>query len=141
MSDWSRKYDWTQRGADWDAHQDQIRQQAFKEEIEKVARRHAQVAGQHIAALVLPVQELARRINAKQVDMADVPDKELIRMVQQSAPALKALVEVERISNSMHTEHQAHSNPAGGPIAMTITDAVRNMFESARKADAEEKNT
>ena len=44
MDRWSSKWCWVNRAADWDAHQDRVKQDEYDEQTRTMARRHAKLA-------------------------------------------------------------------------------------------------
>lgn len=130
LNRWHAAHRWAERARAWDAEMDRIRAQAFADEVANTARRHAQIAAQNMNVLMAPAVELSKRITEKRLNLMRIPDAALLRLVQQSAPAVKALVEVERLSRGMATNVNSTSSvdDTSTPQGKTIADAVRAMF-------------
>lgn len=125
ISRWSSKWRWGERARAWDIHESHAIQDAMKAEAGKVARRHAHMASQHLTALMAPLAELARRTSDGKVDLSTMSVPDLVRMVQRNAPAIRALVDVERLSHGMSTM-QVGTAVEGGDGSML--DALRQVF-------------
>lgn len=125
---WSAKHLWVSRSAAWDSECDRRLREAAQKAREDMVARHARTAQQHLLALGLPLQELSRRIQAGRANMTDSTVRELIELVQRSAHALRALVDVERASHGMRPVSQpgdadASSGDGGGDVRVEIVRA------------------
>lgn len=135
ISRWSSKWRWHERVRAWDVHESHAIQDAMKAEAGKVARKHAHMAGQHLTALMAPLAELARRTTDGKVDLSSMSVPDLVRMVQRNAPAIRALVDVERLSHGMSTMQVGTAQEPGSDSMM---DALRQVFAAIpeQKPDA-----
>lgn len=127
ISRWSSRWKWAERSRAWDNHESQAIQDAMKIEAGKVARRHANMASQHMTALMAPLVELSRRAGADgKVDLSSLSVPDLVKLVQRNAAAIRALVDVERLSHGMSTIQVATAQVEAGGESML--DALRQVF-------------
>lgn len=128
VREWAREWLWEQRVVAWDRDQAAKQAQAAEKERGEVAKRHARIAAQYLNVMAAPVVELGRRLNAG-TPMAQVSDADLWKLVRANAGIVRDLVDTERLSHRMPTEHTAVSGPDGGPVqVVTVVDAVRALF-------------
>lgn len=91
--DWSARFKWVERAAAWDAEQDRIKRQALRDEIERTARRHIQVAGTFERLVVQRLQKFNER------DIAGLTAAELIRWFE-------AAVKIQRQALGLQDEQK-----------------------------------
>lgn len=68
ISEWSVKYEWVRRTAEWDAEQDRIARQAQIDEIKKMRKRHADIAN----AMLIKAAKALQSIPADEIKASDV---------------------------------------------------------------------
>jgi hypothetical protein len=84
--------------------QDQTRRRAQLEELEEMARRQARQALELQTTLMTPVGALARKIEAGSLDLAGLPDANLLALAFRAARALPPLMRAERMARGEPTE-------------------------------------
>jgi hypothetical protein len=89
LQEWSTKYDWVKRVEAWDREQDRIKYEARREEIEKMEKRHAQVA----------LEVLAKAIEGlKSVTGEGLSPRDVLQWLGEA-------VRIERLSRGASTEN------------------------------------
>lgn len=144
--EWAVIWSWTRRLEAYERHLDQIRVKAHENEVRDMAKRHANLARGALGALQAPVRELVERISDGRLNLKAMSHKELLTFVSKSSRAIRDLIEVERVSNSLpattalvgvvhaNANGQAPTNaqlglpPASGS---TVADTVLRMFKEA----------
>lgn len=134
---WAHKWMWHERATAWDRSMSEKQIKRMEEARAGVADRHARIAAQYLNVMAAPVVELGRRLNtaaqAGQVPLAGMSDDALWKLARGNAALLRSLVDTERLSHQMPTEHRAISGPDGGPVQVTtVVDAVRQLFATAQ---------
>lgn len=89
---WGRLYRWTRRAYLWDVEQDEIRFHAHRDELQKMARRHADVAA-------FMNQKIIQRL--KTMDIDEMKPAELVAW-------FRTLVQVERQARGAQTLMRQH---------------------------------
>jgi hypothetical protein len=133
MAKYADRWSWNKRALAWDRMRDQAKSEAAIAEAKAVGERHARIAGQHIAALLTPVSELARRLNARIIDLSKISDSDVIKMVQRNGPVIRQLAELERLSVGLPTTTASQVGASGvGPVptpsGTTVVDALRSIL-------------
>lgn len=134
---WSVRWRWVERAIAWDRELDRVKQSAMKDKIVEVAERHAKAASAQLAVLMAPAMELGKRLQEKRVDLKDVKDASLIRMVQQGAAPIRNLIEVERLSMGLPSLMTAISGSDGAHKPGTVADVLKDMFRVDDDAQGE----
>ena len=77
MGRWSRTFDWVERAAQWDSEQDRVARQQQLDEIKKMRKRHATLAGAMLMKAAAALKELPEdEIKATDISrMVDVASK------------------------------------------------------------------
>lgn len=77
LEGWSSKHGWVERAAQWDSEQDRVARQQQLDEIKKMRKRHASIAGQMLIKAAEALQNLdPEEIKAQDVSrMVDVASK------------------------------------------------------------------
>jgi len=109
---WSSAHNWLARCAAWDDHMQKVVDQANAEKVGEMAKRHADLAQTLQAAVTLPLNELVRRLQDKEVDLSELPVQDLVRMLQQLGPITKSAVEIERVSRGQPSDRVEIGTPA-----------------------------
>ena len=127
--DWSATWDWVERAAAYDAAIEREKLNAFKGEQIEAARRHARAIQASISALIIPVK-IALETAATPAGLLELKTAALasttglraaLADARVSAAAIPALVQAERLTLGMNTEHHEVSEfPAVDPVAMRI---------------------
>ena len=68
IAEWSTKYEWVKRAAEWDAEQDRIARNAQIEEIKKMRKRHAEVAN----SMIIKAARALNRMKEEDIRPADI---------------------------------------------------------------------
>ena len=68
IAEWSTKYEWVKRVAEWDAEQDRIARNAQIEEIKKMRKRHAEVAN----SMIIKAARALNRMKEEDIRPADI---------------------------------------------------------------------
>lgn len=68
LEQWSVKYEWVKRAAEWDAEQDRVARQAQLDEIKKMRKRHADLA----TAMLVKAAKALQRIPEDEIKAVDV---------------------------------------------------------------------
>lgn len=99
LAEWSSKYDWVRRAADWDADQDRVFVEEMRAERKRIARQHARIAGAMLAKAVERLQSL---------DASSLSPRDLVYIVE-------VATKVERQAVGAGDVHE-HVGAGGGPI-------------------------
>jgi hypothetical protein len=132
--DWSARWGWVERAGAYDAHLDRQKRTAFEAEQVEAARRHARVLQAAISAATIPLRialETAATPDGietlRTAALANVTGLRLaVSEARLSAASLPSLVQAERLTLGMATEHHQLTNaPTFDPVAARIvTDPV-----------------
>jgi hypothetical protein len=109
---WSRRWQWVERAAAHDAHQDVQRRESLAEAIRKTQERH---------------QLLARGVFSKLV--AATPGVDFSRLTPtQFLGAVVQLVHLERLilGEPVSVERVQHTGPSGGPVRQVVAQSTFN---------------
>ncbi len=139
----AKRWRWSERAAAWDAHLDRIQSAEAASKAREAGERHAKIASQHIATLLAPVAELARRINTGTLALDKVKDSDLVRMVQRNGATIRTLAELERLSVGLPSTTQAQVGANGlGPLPpagpTTVVDALRSILAESESEEGGE---
>lgn len=95
---WCQQFDWVRRCVAYDEMQDRARQAAARREAESMGERYAQLAGEALAVLGVPVQVLRARLDtlAGRATLEQLCRWELLRLVGTLARGTSALANLER---------------------------------------------
>lgn len=103
---WSRQDGWRVRVAAWDAECDRVKQEAAREELERLARKHARAIESTITVLMQPAVKLADQIeNEGEQFLADLTPIELANLAAIAGKQLPALVQASRLIHGKSTEN------------------------------------
>lgn len=127
--DWSARWGWVERAAFFDADLDRQKRAALHEEQVEAARRHARVLQAALSTLTVPVRialetaatpaGLETLRTAARADAAGL--RAAIAEARLSAASVPALVQAERLTLGMSTDHHEISDvPALDPVAARI---------------------
>lgn len=122
---WSSAHSWVARCAAWDARMQEIADKASEAKIGEMARRHADLAQSLQAAVTLPLNELVRRLQDKEIDLSQLPVPDLVRMLQQLGPITKSAVEIERVSRGQPSDRLEVGTPAELQEVERLRELVR----------------
>lgn len=132
---WSAGWAWLERAAAWDRHLDAIAQKEREKQIKDMTRRHAGLANAGLGVLQEPIKELIRRIEAKELNLAGMNTGDLLRLVRQSAQAIKDLCGVERVARGVpETVVGGVLGQASSPA--TVAAMVQALFDEAPMVEA-----
>ncbi len=134
---WSSKYSWTTRARDWDSELDRRAREAQAAAIQAMGRGHAGAAACAIRALMVPVQELTRRIDTGDEIFAHLAPEELLSFAIRSARALERLTQVERLSRGDPPRSDAEDVATGNipdTWELALSQAIERDPEIARLA-------
>jgi hypothetical protein len=129
--DWSARWGWVERAGAYDAHLDGEKRRAFEREQVEAARRHARVLQAAISAATIPLRialETAATPNGietlRTAALANAAGLRLaVSEARLSAASLPGLVQAERLTLGMATEHHQLTNaPAFDPVAARIVN-------------------
>jgi hypothetical protein len=98
---WSSRWRWRDRCVAYDRHLDGIATKAKEKAIKVMVGRHAALANAGLGVLQEPIKELISRIERKAIDLKALSDDALIKLVRQSASAIRDLVGVERVARGV----------------------------------------
>lgn len=104
---WSVQWRWGERVKLWTDAAQAVQADAFVDELEKLGRKHAQAASATLTAMLQPITDLQQRMKEAKERGEAVrfgSNVELMRLIIQIAPALKTVVEVERLAHGQHTD-------------------------------------
>jgi hypothetical protein len=129
--DWSARWGWVERAGSYDAHLDRQKRTAFEAEQVEAARRHARVLQAAISAATIPLRvalETAATPDGietlRSAALANVSGLRLaVSEARLSAASLPSLVQAERLTLGMATEHHQLTNaPTFDPVAARIVN-------------------
>lgn len=100
---WAKRWRWQDRVVAFDRHLDAVALRVKERALREMTKAHASLANAALGVLQEPVRELIRRIesNELKLDPQNVSHVELIKIVRQSASAIKDLVAVERVARGV----------------------------------------
>jgi hypothetical protein len=127
--DWSARWGWVERAAFYDAHLERQKRAALQEEQVEAARRHARLLQAALSAATVPVRialesaatptGLETLRTAARADVSGL--RAAVAEARLSAASLPALVQAERLTLGMSTDHHEVSDaPTVDPVAARI---------------------
>lgn len=90
------KFDWSARAKAWDMAKRRARDDNYLQSLADLGRKHAMMARVELETLMQPAREFARRLAEGTIDIHGLGDVQLIRLAIAVAPAVAAMIEIER---------------------------------------------
>lgn len=129
---WSVRHDWSVRARAWDEHLDQVVQRKQVSAAQEAAERHARYARNLQSVAQLPLQEIARRLKADEIDLKDVTVGDLFDMIRKAGPSVDRAMKIERLIQGEPTERTDHQ----GFVVQRID--IGDLESGAEPADADD---
>lgn len=128
IGEWSTKWGWQDRIAEWEAELEREKERAARLEAQRAGVRQAA----HLAAisrvLILPVEELIKRLSHGEVDLSDWSNADLLSFSILTARAYPRVAVAERLVRGQATEIVA---PSGEPLKIEYDEETIAGFWGA----------
>lgn len=108
---WERmasRHAWRERVVAWDTHMDSVVQARIEKEHGEMASRHVKLGKNLQAVSGVVLREWARRLEANEVDLSEVPVEVLSKLTRDASYTAKIGVDVERLAVGASTENVRH---------------------------------
>lgn len=128
---WSSKHNWQERVRAYDQHMGFIKQGAVEDVLIEVSKRHATQAQDILQVLMQPNRELINRLKAKgKLEGLDkLTDVELIVLIRSITPAIKQMIEAERLARGMDINQDKNVSFNQWDYQRIILEAFGNMSD------------
>lgn len=151
MERWSRQYNWIDRVRAFDQWRDATKRAKLEQEYERMAERHATQAQALAQALMLPAQQLLKRLseNPEQIynEMSAMELAEQLTIMSRMASVWPNVMKAERLSRGQPTEvigqeeggafeHVVRLEP--GQDAVAYLRAITELTNGGGDSDTEE---
>jgi hypothetical protein len=136
LGEWSRKFNWVDRAAEWDKHVDRVIQRRQLDDIQKMSKRHSQQAQLVMDVLMRPVVALAEalqdpeklsrvaRINDPMAPMAELLQSPFLmnlhEMAVNAAAKMPRIQEAERLSRGVRLKDVREGPTEGGTAVWEV---------------------
>lgn len=104
IANWSGRWQWQQRIGAWEQHLKRAEQRGAVVEAERMGKRQATHLASMAAVLILPAQELLRRLQDGKVKWETLTDAELYGLSILGARVMPQLVRAERLVRGQPTD-------------------------------------
>jgi hypothetical protein len=131
---WSGRWRWSERVMAWDRHLGAVATKEKEKAVREMTVRHASLANAGLGVLQEPIKELIRRISSGELDLSKIPVGDLLRLVRQSAQAIKDLIGVERVARGV-PETVVGGVFGVGASPATVAAMVQALFDDAPMLD------
>lgn len=133
---WSARHEWVERRSAWDAEQDHRRVEAMTSETVEMAKRHATNAAAYMRTLLLPAEEIIRRIRENRLGLSELTVKELMSLNSQAARVFPTIMAAERIARGQSQGSQHLLRPTQGQAGAVVRteDQMAEVFAALEQA-------
>jgi len=138
---WMKQWSWAERALAFDHYNDKVMISSRRKALLDMTAKHAAVAAGGIAALQRPLAEMIDRINKGTLNLKELTNKELTKLVVTLSPILKDFVGIERLARGVAGSADVYAmvdSLIGGskPGGKTMAEIAEEMLTELEKKQA-----